>query len=139
MALSNACRCHIDRPARVLGDVGHRRLGLVDRLQNVNRAVILGAAMFGRVQPPGRVVEQAHAEMFFEFGDSARSDGGRDLLVTLGFGHASQFVDPDKHSDVFNMWHGASNLSEKAANSVSFCASTGRYTKYRCRCTIGGT
>ena len=75
-----------DRAARVLGDIHHGGLGLVDRLQHLAGAVVEDAAVLGRLQAAGGAVEQAHAKVLFQFGDSGRGDGGRGALIAGGGG-----------------------------------------------------
>ena len=66
----------MDRAARIARDVGHRRLGLLDRLEDLHRALVEDRPLFGRVQAPRRPVEQPHAEVLFELRDPRRGDGG---------------------------------------------------------------
>ena len=68
-------RGHEDRAARVVGDGRHGGFGLGNRLQDICRALIVRQTVLGRMDAPGRAVEQANAEMFFELGDPARGDG----------------------------------------------------------------
>ncbi len=95
-----------DRAARVLRDIHHRRLGLVDRFEHLARAVIEDPAIFGGLQRPGGAVEQAHAEVLFQFGYAGRGDGGRTALIAGCRTHAAQFIDTDEHSDVVHIGHG---------------------------------
>ena len=95
-----------DGAARVLGHVHDGGLGLVYRFQHLARAVIEDAAVLGGLQAARRAVEEADAQMLFQFRDTGRGDSGRAALIACRRTHAAQFVDTHEHSDVVHIGHG---------------------------------
>ena len=61
--------CDMERAARRLGDGAYRRLGLVDRVENLAGAAVEDLALFGGVQLAGGAHEEADAEIVLKLGN----------------------------------------------------------------------
>ena len=82
------------------------RLGLVDGLDDLHRALVEYAAMFGRRQLARRAIEKAHAEMTFEFLDAIAGDGRRSALIAPGGGEVAEFDDANENTKIIKIGHG---------------------------------
>ena len=87
---------------REVGDCAFR---LVDRLDDLDRALIENPAMFGRRQLARGAVEQAHAKVPLQLLDAVAGDGRRHPLVAAGGGKGAEFDDPDEDADVIEIGH----------------------------------
>lgn len=105
-AAANAQRGgHKERASGGLACGHHRCLGGLDCVEDAGGPVIEEAAMFRGIERAGGSVEQAHAEMAFEFGNTRGGHGGGGSLIAGGGAHGAEFVDTQEHSDIIDIGH----------------------------------
>jgi hypothetical protein len=99
-------RADEERAARVLRRLGDRRLGLVDRGEDLQRPLVEEPPVLGCLQPAGGAVEETHAQVLLQLGDPPRGDGGRGAPVARRCRHAAQLEDAHEHLQVGDIGHG---------------------------------
>ena len=96
-----------DRPARGAADRRHRALGLDQRLEHLQRAVVERRALLGRGQLARGAVEQPHPEMRLQRLQPGRGHRRRQPQVVPGGRQVPQLVDPDEQAQVVEIGHAA--------------------------------